>query len=133
MAIKFNPILGTLLVVIATVLLHVSDAWGGRSGVIVGSWMPIDITNPRVVEIGKFAVDKHNEETKTKLEFQNIIKGEAQIIAGINYRLVITAKNGGSTHNYLAEAWEKPWENFRNLTFFGECSLENGEPKCIFI
>ncbi|KAK4371560.1 hypothetical protein RND71_011035 [Anisodus tanguticus] len=126
MAIKFNPILGTFLVVVATVLLYVSDAQGGRKEAIAGGWKPItNITDPEVVDIGKFAVDEHNKEAKTKLKFQKIMKGESQVVAGINYRLVITAKDGDSPHNYLAEVWDKPWEKFRNLTSFGECKLEN--------
>ncbi|PHU16834.1 Cysteine proteinase inhibitor 1 [Capsicum chinense] len=135
MAIKFNPILGTLiLVVIVTVLLHVCDAQGGlRVVVIVGGWKPItNLTDPEVVEIGKFAVDEHNKEAKTKLEYQEIIKGESQVVSGTNYRLIITAKDGDSPHNYLAEVWNKPWKKFRNLTSFRQCTLQNGEEKCTF-
>ncbi|MCE5167191.1 hypothetical protein HAX54_041840, partial [Datura stramonium] len=104
MAIKFNPIFGTLLVVIATILLHVSDAQGGRKEVIVGGGKPItDVTAPEIVEIGKFAVDEHNKKAKTNLVFQKIIKGESQVVEGIHYQLVIMAKDGDSPHNYLAE------------------------------
>ncbi|XP_049392565.1 cysteine proteinase inhibitor 1-like [Solanum stenotomum] len=132
MAIKFNHILGALFVVVATVLLRVSDAKGSRKEAIVGGWNPItNLTDPEVVKIGKFAVDEHNKEAKTKLEFQEITKGESQVVAGINYRLVISAKDGDSPHNYLAEVWDKPWEKFRNLTSFVECSLENGEQQCM--
>ncbi|XP_006346810.1 cysteine proteinase inhibitor 5-like [Solanum tuberosum] len=132
MAIKFNHILGALFVVVATVLLRVSDAHGGRKEAIVGGWNPItNLTNPEVVEIGKFAVDEHNKEAKTKLKFQEITEGESQVVAGINYRLVISAKDSDSPHNYLAEVWDKPWEKFRNLTSFVECSLENGEQQCM--
>ncbi|XP_060184743.1 cysteine proteinase inhibitor 1-like [Lycium barbarum] len=133
MSIKFNPILGILLVMVATVLLHVSAAQGSRKEALEGGWEPItNITDPKVVGIGKFAVDEHNKEAKTKLDFQKLLKGESQVVAGTNYRLVITAKNGDSLHNYLAEVWDKPWEKFRNLTSFVECKLENGEQKCSF-
>ncbi|XP_059275666.1 cysteine proteinase inhibitor 1-like [Lycium ferocissimum] len=122
MAIKFNPLLGSLLVVVATVLLHVSDAKGGRKEAIAGGWKPItNITDLEVVEIGKFAVDEHNKEAKTKLEFQKIVKGESQVVAGINYRMVITAKDSDSLRNYLAEVWEHPEKKLRNLTAFVVC------------
>ncbi|MCD7447615.1 hypothetical protein HAX54_032233 [Datura stramonium] len=121
MAIKFNPIFGTLLVVVATILLHVSDAQGGRKEVIVGGWKRItDVTAPEIVEIGKFAVDEHNKKAKTNLIFQKIIKGESQVVEGINYRLVITAKDGDSPHNYFAEVWDKPGKKSRSLTYFEE-------------
>ncbi|CAN4089983.1 unnamed protein product [Withania somnifera] len=129
MAIK----LVSLFVVVATLLLHTSDAQGVRKEGILGGWKPItNITDPEVVEIGKFAVVEHNKKAKTKLEFQKVINGESQVVAGINYRLVISAKDDGSQHNYLAEVWDKPWEKFRNLTSFGECNLENGDKKCMF-
>ncbi|XP_009629445.1 cysteine proteinase inhibitor 1-like [Nicotiana tabacum] len=135
MAIKFNSILGTLLaLVIAAVLFHVSAAQGGRREVLAGGWRPIkNITDPEVVEIGKFAVNEHNKEAKTKLEFEKIMNGESQVVAGINYRLVIAAKDGGEPHQYMAEVWDKPWEKYRNLTSFKDlrCNEEKGEQNCI--
>lgn len=75
MSIKFNPILGTLLVVVATVFLHVSEAQGGRKiETIVDDWIDLpNVQDPKVVELGKFAVDEHNKEAKIKLEFQKVI------------------------------------------------------------
>ncbi|MCE3050008.1 hypothetical protein HAX54_046281 [Datura stramonium] len=68
-----------------------------------------------------FAVNEHNKEAGTKLEFQSIAKGESQVVAGTNYRLVINAKDGGgSIRRYLAIVWDKPWEKFKKLTSFKE-------------
>ncbi|KAK4727948.1 hypothetical protein R3W88_032865 [Solanum pinnatisectum] len=152
MAIKFNFILGTILVVVAIILLHVSNAQGGRKEVIsggwkghgvskelnnqkkldswrktIGLWKPItNTTDPKVVEIGKFAVDEHNEEEKTKLKFQEVVKGEYQVVDGLNYRLLISAKDSNSLHNYLAEVWVKPGGQSRTLTSFEDCNIING-------
>ncbi|WMV60401.1 hypothetical protein MTR67_053786, partial [Solanum verrucosum] len=127
MAIKFNPILRTLLVVVTIFLLHVSATQGGRKEVISGLWKPItNTTDPKVVEIGKFAVDEHNEEEKTKLKFQEVVKGEYQVVDGLNYRLLISAKDGNSLHNYLADVWVKPGGKSRTLTSFEDCNLING-------
>lgn len=130
MAIKFNPILGTHLVVLAIFLLHASNAQGGRKEhvgwrKIVGGWNPIrNITDPKVVQIGKFAVDEHNKEAKIKLEFQTVIKGESQVVAGIKYRLIISAKDGDSLHNYLAEVWDRVGGKSRILTSFEDCKVK---------
>ncbi|KAG5569246.1 hypothetical protein H5410_059012 [Solanum commersonii] len=130
MAIKFNPILRTLLVVVTIFLLHVSATQGGgRKEVIsggwrktIGLWKPItNTTDPKVVEIGNFAVDEHNEEEKTKLKFQEVVKGEYQVVHGLNYRLLISAKDGNSLHNYLADVWVKPGGKSRTLTSFEDC------------
>lgn len=128
MAIKFNFFLRTLsTLVVATFLIHISVAQGGRrEALMVGWWTPIkDLTNPKVVEIGKFAVDEHNKEAKTKLEYQKVVEGEKQTVTDVhyyrkNYRLVIAATDGGSPHNYLAEVADMPWEKSRNLTSFKE-------------
>ncbi|KAM3397953.1 hypothetical protein P3S68_001467 [Capsicum galapagoense] len=129
MAIKFNLILGTLLVVVA-ILLHVSDArrgWKEVSGIQDG-WKPITNITQEVIEIGMFAVDEHNKEAKTKLKFQEVIKGESKVDKGINYYcLIISAKDGDSPHNYLAKVWFKTEEKSKNLTSFEECKEENGE------
>uniref|UniRef100_A0A3Q7G1E0 Cysteine proteinase inhibitor n=1 Tax=Solanum lycopersicum TaxID=4081 RepID=A0A3Q7G1E0_SOLLC len=114
MAIKFNPILVTLFVVATTILLHISDA---RSVGRQDDWEPITNITKEVIEIGKFAVDEHNKEAKTTLKFQKVIKGENQVVVGMNYRLVIEAKDGDSTHNYLAQVWDKP-DNSKSLTSF---------------
>ncbi|KAK4353744.1 hypothetical protein RND71_025938 [Anisodus tanguticus] len=122
MALRFNSILaGTLsAVVITSFFLHTSAAIGGGKGGLLGGWSPITDTHDRqVVEIGKFAVDQHNKEAKSNLVFKRVVKGETQVVAGTNYRLVIAAKDGShSSSKYLAIVWDKPWENYRNLTSF---------------
>ncbi|KAM3322214.1 hypothetical protein P3S67_003365 [Capsicum chacoense] len=121
MVVKFNPVLFTLLVVVVTILLHVSDARDAPKKALVGGWKPItDIKDPEVIETGKFAVDEHNKEAKTILEFQEVTKGESQVVQGINYRLTISAKDGDSLHNYLAEVWVKPSGKSKKLTSFEE-------------
>ena len=91
----------------------------GRAEGLVGGWTPIkDLKDPHVKEIADFAVKEYNKESGAKLKLQKVIKGESQVVAGINYRLVIAAKDGSATKNYQAVVWEKSWENYRNLTSF---------------
>ncbi|PHU29416.1 hypothetical protein BC332_01509 [Capsicum chinense] len=125
MAIKFNHIRWTLLVVVVTVLLHVSEEcrdWEEGS-----DWKPITNITEEVTEIGKFAVEEHNKEAKTKLEFKEVMKGESKVDKGKNYYcLVISAKDGDLPHKYLVKVWVNPEEKSKNLTSFGECKIENG-------
>ncbi|KAK9715082.1 hypothetical protein RND81_06G142200 [Saponaria officinalis] len=63
---------------------------------IVGSYKPIpDLHDPHVQEIAKYAVSEHNKHTSAArlLEYVEIVKGESQVVAGIMYRLVISAKD----------------------------------------
>ncbi|KAK9715075.1 hypothetical protein RND81_06G141500 [Saponaria officinalis] len=88
---------------------------------IVGSYKPIpDLHDPHVQEIAKYAVSEHNKHTSAArlLEYVEIVKGESQVVAGINYRLVISAKDGGGINNFVAVVYEKPWAHYLSLTSF---------------
>jgi hypothetical protein len=105
-----------LLTLLALPLL--ASAVGGR-GSLVGGWQPIkNVNDPHVKEIGAFAVTEYNKSSKAALKFVGVVKGETQVVAGTNYRLDVEAKDGAATKHYEAIVWEKPWENFRNLTSF---------------
>ncbi|KAJ4704048.1 Cysteine proteinase inhibitor [Melia azedarach] len=101
---------------ILSVLLVAAAA---RTGALLGGWTPIkDLNDPHVKEIGQFAVAEYNKQSKADLKFQSVVKGESQVVAGINYRLILTAIDGTATNKYEAVVWEKSWEHFRNLTSF---------------
>ncbi|TYI23699.1 hypothetical protein ES332_A06G182800v1 [Gossypium tomentosum] len=90
-----------------------------EKGHLFGGRTPIkDIKDPHVMEIAEFAVDEYNKQSNSSLILQKVVKGETQVVAGINYRLVLKAKNGSMAKKYQAVVWEKSWLNFRNLTSF---------------
>ncbi|KAK9715089.1 hypothetical protein RND81_06G142900 [Saponaria officinalis] len=86
---------------------------------IVGSYKRIpDLHDPHVQEIVKYAVSEHNKLTSARLEYVEIVKGESQVVAGTNYRLVISTKDGGAVENFEAVVYEKPWAHYLSLTSF---------------
>nr|DAD20296.1 TPA_asm: hypothetical protein HUJ06_021759 [Nelumbo nucifera] len=89
------------------------------SGALLGGWQPIqDVNDSHVQEIGQFAVTEYNKNAKTNLQFQKVVRGESQVVAGFNYRLILEATNKGVANNYEAVVWEQSWTNSRNLTSF---------------
>ncbi|KAG6533272.1 hypothetical protein ZIOFF_007138 [Zingiber officinale] len=86
----------------------------------IGGWAPIkDVEDSHVRELGDFAVEEHNRREHDELTFDKVVRGETQVVAGINYRLVLRARDaGGSAADYQAMVWEKVWINFRQLTSF---------------
>lgn len=93
-----------------------SDA---RKEAPLGGWRPIkNIKDPHVTEIAKFAVEEYNKQSKGSLKLDKVVKGETQVVAGTNYRLVLQAKEGTADNTYQAVVWEKSWLNVRNLTSF---------------
>ncbi|KAK9134574.1 hypothetical protein Syun_013904 [Stephania yunnanensis] len=71
-----------------------------------GGWVPIDVHSPHSIELARFAVNEHNKEAHTHLKFERLVKGESQIVDGVNYRLTISATNGGLIQTYEALVYE---------------------------
>ncbi|XP_030511425.1 cysteine proteinase inhibitor 1-like [Rhodamnia argentea] len=108
-----------ILAAAAVVLLQVSAAGAGSTGAVVGGWKPIkNLSDPYVREIAEFAVKTHNGEANTGLLLKNVVKGETQVAAGMNYRLVVEVKGGADAGRFEALVWDKPWEHFRRLSSF---------------
>ncbi|XP_073059690.1 cysteine proteinase inhibitor 5-like [Primulina eburnea] len=85
-------------------------------------WQPIsNLKDPKVVEIAEFAVKQHNMKINDMLRLVSVIKGESQIVNGVNYKLVISAAEvltKMTESNYRVVVWDKPWTKERNLTSF---------------
>lgn len=110
-----------LLILVAVIL--VTDQVLSRP--LLGGWQPIANPNaPKIKEIGKFAVEEHNRAVSGSsykpLGFLNVVRGEYQIVAGINYRLFIKAKKdrGSTVHMYKATVFDRSWEKIRKLRSF---------------
>ncbi|XP_008342560.1 cysteine proteinase inhibitor 1-like [Malus domestica] len=101
-----------------------------------GGWQPIkNISDLHVKEIAEFAVLEYNKHAQgqNKLAFESVVQGDSQVVAGINYRLVISAKNESvvdpavatPTSDYEGIVWEKAWEHFRQLISFHQLLKPN--------
>jgi hypothetical protein len=115
----------TILVLIATVAIIYTVATPTMAArVTAGRWFPagvpggfspiLDINDPHVQELGGWAVSEHDKKANDGIKFNRVVSGDIQVVAGLNYRLIIDASNG----KYEAMVWEKDWENFRQLTSF---------------
>ncbi|KAG0455191.1 hypothetical protein HPP92_024150 [Vanilla planifolia] len=116
----FSLILFFSSILLASTLSASAAETGVRNETIVGGWTPIkNLSDPHVQEIANFAVEEHNKEGGPPLKLTRVLRGETQVVSGINYRLAIEATDvGGRFGNYEAVVWEKSWEHFRKLTSF---------------
>ncbi|KAL1537261.1 cysteine proteinase inhibitor 5-like [Salvia divinorum] len=90
---------------------------------LVGGWSTIaDPNTPQIVEIAKFAVSEHNKQAKTPLVFVSVVKGESQVVAGLNYRLEISVNDGGGADSgtYSAVVYSKIAPKLLELTSFDQ-------------
>ncbi|KAI7756890.1 hypothetical protein M8C21_030304 [Ambrosia artemisiifolia] len=100
-------------------IFHKSSAVLRGGGSLVSTWKPIpDVNNPSVVSLGRFAVDENNKLARKSLKFKKVVKGDQQVVAGMNYKLKITVVDGVADKNYEAVVWDKPWEKLRKLVSF---------------
>ncbi|KAI3697674.1 hypothetical protein L6452_30770 [Arctium lappa] len=107
----------SLIFLLTLIFFDCSVALGDKA--LVGGWKPItNVTDPTVVDNGKFAVDEHNKKYEESLKFKKMVSGESQVVAGINYNLTITAVDGSVENNYVAVVYVRPWEKFRMLVSF---------------
>lgn len=88
-------------------------------GPLVGGYSKIkDVKDPHIKEIGKYAVSENNKQTGGSLLFVRVVSGRQQVVAGMNYDLVIEATDGAAKGRYEAVVYERAWENYRSLTSF---------------
>ncbi|KAL7088544.1 hypothetical protein ACP275_13G133500 [Erythranthe tilingii] len=114
----------SLLFALASILVIEASTLGGKTTTL-GGWKPIpNLKDPQVVKVANFAVAEHNKEAKTTLEFVTIVKGEQQVVAGLKYRLVISAKGAAAAaaapKSYNAEVVSQPWKKLLELLSFEE-------------
>lgn len=86
-----------------------------------GDWGPNkDLKDPHVIKIGQFAVNEYNIHSKSEQKFVNIVRGEFQVVSGVNYMLVVGANDGRNIADkmYKAVVLEQPWMKSMNITSF---------------
>ncbi|CAO2840203.1 unnamed protein product [Amaranthus hypochondriacus] len=83
---------------------------------VIGEYQPIkNLEDPYVQEIAKFAITEHDKETKDHLELVKVLKGESQVVSGINYRLTVSTND---THQYETVIFDNKRMHQRSLTSF---------------
>lgn len=88
----------------------------------LGAPVPIkDINDPRVQEVGKYAVDEHNKKTGGNLIFERVVNGLRQVLRETIYVIVIEAKTAEEINwTYEAKVIETPFRPWpiRELEYF---------------
>lgn len=86
MAPKSGPLVLAILSVMAVAALG-----------LTGGWEPIqNLKEGRVIPVAHYAVAAYNKEELTSLSLVSVLKAEKQIVAGVNYRLVLSAKDSAA-------------------------------------
>ncbi|KAJ4865866.1 hypothetical protein Rs2_52618 [Raphanus sativus] len=110
------------LICLSLILLPLFSVVEGQG---IGSPMLKEV-DEEVVLLAMFAVSEHNRQSKANLVYRNVVQETMQVVHGLLYRLIISAKNGsrGAVKNYEAVVWEKPLgqgQHSKILVSFKEC------------
>lgn len=97
-------------------------ALGGGRGPLLGGWNPIpDVSDSHIQELGGWALGqaKHQKLAADELRFRRVVRGEQQVVSGMNYRLYVDAADpAGRTVPYVAVVYEQVWTRTRQLASF---------------
>ncbi|KAF0910838.1 hypothetical protein E2562_004804 [Oryza meyeriana var. granulata] len=110
----------SLLFAAVTIVAVLAAAARGATAATVGSWQQIDINDPHVQELGRWAVAEMNRRTGLGgLTFNRVTIAEKQVVAGVNYRLTLEASSSGAKDGrYEAVVYEQDRSNARKLISF---------------
>lgn len=85
---------------------------------LAGGWQKVAVTNRDVIAAAEFAVAAHargtpapNDGGPATLELVEILAAEQQIVAGVNYRLLLSVKRDGKPAAAEAIVWWQAWRN----------------------
>ncbi|XP_061369934.1 cysteine proteinase inhibitor 12-like [Gastrolobium bilobum] len=71
-----------------------------------------------IENLGRFAIQEHNNKENALLEFARVLNAKEQVVAGKIYYLTLEAIDAGKKKIYEAKIWVKPWMNFKQLQEF---------------
>ncbi|XP_076908416.1 cysteine proteinase inhibitor 5-like [Bidens hawaiensis] len=121
---NFHFLLFIILILLPdSIFLKISLASEGDT--LVSDWRPIkNLSDTKVVDVGKFAVARHNFEAMSRLFFDELVYGEMKSRTGTDYNLTIAARDDGNTdddnepRNYVAIVSDRQFQDFMHLVSF---------------
>ncbi|CAO2834799.1 unnamed protein product [Amaranthus hypochondriacus] len=90
--------------------------------------VPIDPKSAKIQELGVWAVDQYNKEKKACLKFENALKAEQEMVAGMLYYIDVEASDGGPipfVGKYEAKVLVEEWNNIMKLVEFKPMLQDN--------
>ncbi|CAI5505617.1 unnamed protein product [Closterium sp. Naga37s-1] len=118
-----------MLAVAAVVIVSLYSSYPVAAYPVAGGWSVVKdaYKNKDVLELARFAVEQHNTDKNTNLRFDSVTAAWRQVVAGLKWRIVLravdparSATKGRAPPKFVAEIWEKSWEDFRQLLSFQE-------------
>ncbi|GJP49465.1 hypothetical protein CLOM_g8664 [Closterium sp. NIES-68] len=125
-----RPVMLAFAVAAAVVVVCLYSLSPVAASPVAGGWSAVKgaYKVKEVQDLAKFAVKTHNNEKNTNLQYHSVKAAWRQVVAGLKWRIELRAfdparaTKGRVPALYVAEIWEKPWEDFRQLLTFKEAT-----------
>jgi cystatin-C len=89
---------------------------GCASEPVPGGYTKASVKDKEVVAAAKFAITAQakampapERQPPAKLELVRVMTAEQQVVAGMNYRLILSVKENGTPKTAEAVIWSQPW------------------------
>ncbi len=77
---------------------------------VAGGYSEVDVSDPGVIRAAKFAVQARGDTMPgSRLGLHRIVSAQQQVVAGLNYRLVLELNENGSPRTAEATVWWQSW------------------------
>ncbi|HEX6185142.1 MAG TPA: GerMN domain-containing protein [Pyrinomonadaceae bacterium] len=109
-----------LLTVLALLVLGAGAPGArGQDTPMAGAYGERRVNDPSVTAAAAFAVRERGRQTRRRVTLLSIRRAETQVVAGLNYRLVLNVREGGEVRDVTAVVFQNLRQRF---------SLESWEP-----
>ncbi|XP_019434615.1 PREDICTED: cysteine proteinase inhibitor-like [Lupinus angustifolius] len=71
-----------------------------------------------IQELALFAVQEHNKNQNTVVEFVKVISAKEQVVEGVLYYITLEAKDCESNKIYETKIWDRPWLKLKEVQEF---------------
>ena len=75
--------------------------------VLAGAWVPADTFSPEVQEAARFAVQTFAVQNKARVLYKEVTQARQQVVAGLNFELLILVTWEGTHRTAQATVWRK--------------------------
>jgi hypothetical protein len=75
--------------------------------VLAGAWVPADTFSPEVQEAARFAVQTFAVQNKARVLYKDVTQARQQVVAGLNFELLILVTWEGTHRTAQATVWRK--------------------------
>jgi hypothetical protein len=114
------------MIPILAAALATSCVLAGQGVPAAGGFRKVAVTDERVVAAAKFAVEDRGR--KEKVTLVKVLEAEAQVVAGMNYRLLLEVRVDGGTRQAEAVVWAKLDGTHRLTQWDWKGEVRPGEP-----